>query len=300
MSRIIEGKLKSNGIELHYVDMGPESGEPLLLVMGLACQLTVWPQILLDQLVDAGYRIIIFDNRDIGLSTEINARLEASPPVAFLRFKMGFRVAAPYSLLDMVNDAKGLLDGLGIESAHVVGVSMGGMITQLFCATYPEVVRSATIIMSSDNHPKNPAPDIRVLWKMNGGGVKGHHLEAAIARGMAFWQAVQSPGFPTDFDLVKTRLEDNYRRSYRPAGILRQMRAIMATGDIGRFHEKIKQPVQIIHGDADPLVKLQCGERLAKGIAHSHLEVIKGMGHDLPAQLMPDFAELIDKHASRA
>lgn len=293
--RRVDGKVRVNGIEIHYQDMGDEQAEPVLLVMGLACQLTAWPESLLSQLLTAGYRVIIFDNRDIGLSSEIPARLKSAPPLAFLKFKLGLNVAAPYSLFHMAEDAVGLLTALGIGSAHLVGVSMGGMITQILSACYPKQVRSATIIMSSDNHRSNPAPDLKVLWRLNGGGIKGHHLEAVTARGLSFWQVVQSPDYPADMAQVRLRIEQNYHRSYRPAGILRQMRAIMAGGDLRPLHSKINQPVQIIHGDSDPLVKLPCAQALASGIRHGELHVVKGMGHDLPDLLMPRFAELIDK-----
>jgi pimeloyl-ACP methyl ester carboxylesterase len=220
--------------------------------------------------------------------------------MAFLKFKLGFSVEAPYSLFHMAEDAAGLLTALGIESAHIVGVSMGGMITQILCACYPQRIRSATIIMSSDNHRRNPTPDLQVLWKLNGGGIKGHDIDSATARGLAFWQVVQSPDYPTDSEQVKLRIQQNYHRSYRPAGILRQMRAIMATGDLRRLHDKIVQPIQVIHGDADPLVKIQCAQSLTESIRHSSLHVVKGMGHDLPEKLMPRIADLIDGTIRRA
>lgn len=299
MVRQVEAKVRSNGIDIHYVDMGNLQAEPVLLVMGLACQLTAWPDSLVTQLLDAGYRVIVFDNRDIGLSTEIDARLNNAPPVAFLKFKLGLSVQAPYSLFHMAEDAVGLLSALGIDSAHIVGVSMGGMITQILSACYPQRVRSATIIMSSDNHRSNPTPDLQVLWKLNGGGIKGHDLDAATARGLAFWQVVQSPDYPTDSEQVRLRIQQNYHRSYRLAGILRQMRAIMATGNLRPLHDKILQPVQVIHGDADPLVKLPCGQSLADRIRHSEFHVVKGMGHDLPDKLMPRIADLIDSTIRR-
>jgi pimeloyl-ACP methyl ester carboxylesterase len=300
MIRRVEGTVSANNMNIHYLDMGDVQAEPVLMVMGLACQMTAWPESLLNQLLSAGYRVIVYDNRDIGLSTEVGARLKSAPPLAFLKFRLGLPVDAPYTLYDMAADADGLLSALGIDAAHLVGVSMGGMITQILGACYPARVRSATIIMSSDNHRRNPAPDLRVLWRLNGGGIKGHDLASVTARGLAFWQVVQSPDYPADPDQVRARIAQNYHRSYRPAGILRQMRAIMATGDLRSLHDKITQPVQIIHGEADPLVKLPCAQQLADRISHSDLHVIRGMGHDLPDQLMPRFAQLIDANIRRA
>ncbi|PID42284.1 MAG: alpha/beta hydrolase [Proteobacteria bacterium] len=283
-------------VAIHYVDIGDDSQPAVVLIMGLACQLTAWPVSLVRRIRARGYRVILFDNRDIGLSSETSKPLRGSAPVAFARYRLGLEVAAPYTLYDMARDVVNLLDHLNLPSAHVVGISMGGMITQILCARHASRVLTATIIMSSDNHPKNPAPDLKVLWHMNGGGIRGHHFDAAMSRATNFWQAVQSPDFPgADAERLKN-FQMNYHRSYRPEGILRQMRAIMATGHLRDLLPRIDLPVQIIHGTADPLVKVACGQYLAQSIKNSVFRPIKGMGHDLPEQLMPDLARMIDHH----
>ncbi|WP_232465392.1 alpha/beta fold hydrolase [Oleiphilus messinensis] len=288
-----------SGIRICYQDLGPEEGPVLLLIMGLACQMTAWPPALVDEFLAKGYRVVLFDNRDIGLSSEIKAKLKLSPPVAFMQYKMGLSVEAPYSLYDMADDVVGLLDLLAIKSAHAVGISMGGMITQILAARHPERIQSASILMSSDNHPRrNPGPELKALWVMNGSGVKGHHLEAAKARSLAFWRVVQSPGFAVSEADIELSFERNYHRSYRPAGILRQMRAIMATGALSHLHRYINTPVLIIHGDADPLVRPACGKRLHERISGSRMEMIQGLGHDLPGGVLPKLVSLIDGHVS--
>lgn len=296
-----EGKTPGE-VAIHYLDLNGEADNPpvILLIMGLACQLTAWPQSLVHALRRQGYRVVVFDNRDIGLSTEIKARLKGPAPLAFARYKLGLSVDAPYDLYTMAEDAVRLLDHLNISVAHVVGASMGGMIAQILSARYPSRVGSATLIMTSDNHPSNPAPDWNVLWHMNGGGIKGHHLEAAMKRAMNFWEAVQSPDYPCSAVERQRQFEASFQRSYRPAGILRQMRAIMATGHLRDLYRDIRVPVHILHGDADPLVKPACGEGLHRQIAGSRLTWIPGMGHDLPEPLMPILAGLIGDHVRAA
>ncbi len=298
-NRTTEGRTEGP-VAIHYLDLkgrGSADQPVILLVMGLACQLTAWPASLVKGLREAGFRVILFDNRDIGLSSEMSARLAGPAPLAFARYKLGMAVPAPYNLFDMAHDAVNVLDHLHVAQAHVVGVSMGGMIAQILSAEYPERIHSATLVMTSDNHPRNPAPDFRVLWHMNGGGIKGHHLEAAMARAMNFWRAVQSPDFPSSEAERQAQFHASYHRSYRPAGILRQMRAIMSTGHLRALHSRIHLPVQVVHGTADPLVKLACGENLARRIANSKLITLQGMGHDLPDPLMPDMVQLIQSQA---
>jgi len=174
-----------NGISLCYEDLGYPQNPAIILIMGLACQMTSWPPTLIAYLLKAGFRVVLFDNRDIGLSTEMQVEKKVNMPANFLRYKLGMAVRSSYDLNDMAEDTRGLMDRLGIASAHIVGVSMGGMIAQILAIRHPARVKSMTLLMSSDNSPRNPAPNPRVLWCMNGGGVKGHHIEAARARSMA-------------------------------------------------------------------------------------------------------------------
>ncbi len=292
--------IPANGISICYEEFGKPTDPAVLLIMGLACQLTAWSLTLVNALVEKGFRVIRFDNRDIGLSTEMKLGAQVNMPATFLRYKLGRPIASPYDLHDMSDDAAALLDALDIASAHVVGVSMGGMIGQILAVRHANRVKSLSLLMSSDNSPWNPAPDPRVLWRLNGGGIKGHHLEAARARSLAFWKVVKSPLYPIEERAMLERLEANYHRSYRPAGVLRQMRAIMATGSLAGLGPKIRIPVKVVHGDADLLVRPLAAKKLAARIPEARLEIINGMGHDLPEQLVPRYVELITRTIERA
>ena len=282
-----ERLVQANGLEFCVEERGaaPE-GWPLILIMGLGAQMTLWPEEMLDQYVAAGFRVIRFDNRDVGRSSDIRARINGSTPLAMLRFKLGLSVDAPYSLHHMAEDVVALMDALELPTAHVAGASMGGMVGQILAAQFPRRVRSLMLIMTSSNSPRVPMPDPRVIWRLQGGGIKGHHEEAAVARGLAFWRTVQSPGYRVDDTVVRERLQRDYRRSYRPWGILRQMRAIMATGSLEPLSRQIRVPTCIVHGDADPLIKPAAARRLNKLIPDSRLHLLPGMGHDLPVPLL--------------
>lgn len=291
---------KVNDISLCYEQLGDPNAEPVVLIMGLASQMTAWPPEFLDPLLQAGYRIIRFDNRDIGHSSEVDCRVKISPPMAFVRTKIGLKVDAAYTLHDMASDGKGLLQLLDLTKAHLVGISMGGMIAQLIAADPEMKLASLTLMMTSDNHPKLPMPDINTLWRLNGSGVRGHDLEAALKRGTAFWDCVASPAFPTPQDRITQRIARDYQRSYRPQGIMRQMRSIMATGSIEKWSRKIDVPTLILHGADDPLVKIQAAHRLQNNIAHAKLDIIPGWGHDLPLPLLPRLAHQIIEHLQTA
>lgn len=287
---------KVNGISLCYEELGAAEAEPIVLIMGLASQMTAWPPEFLEPLLLAGYRIIRFDNRDIGHSSEVECRVKISPPMAFVRNRIGLKVDAAYTLHDMAGDGKALLQSLSLEKAHLLGISMGGMIAQLIAAD-PEISpASLTLMMTSDNHPKLPIPDINTLWRLNGSGIRGHDLEAALKRGMAFWDCVASPAFPSPKDRISQRIARDYQRSYRPQGIMRQMRSIMATGSIEEWSRKIDIPTLILHGADDPLVKVQAAHRLQDNIPHSKLDIIPGWGHDLPLPLLPKLAHKVVEH----
>ncbi|MBU6951164.1 MULTISPECIES: alpha/beta fold hydrolase [unclassified Hahella] len=292
-----EQYLKVNSIQICYEELGDPDGEPMLLIMGLACQMTAWPPEFLEPLVEAGYRLIRLDNRDIGHSSEIECPHRVPVPVDFVRSKLGLPVTASYTLYDMADDAIALLDALKVERAHLVGVSMGGMISQIVAARQPQRIKSLTLMMTSNNSPKQPMPDLGTLWRINGGGVRGHHQEAALRRGVAFWETVQSPSFPTPKERILQRIARDYQRSYRPKGIVRQMRAILATGSLEKLARSITMPTLILHGSADPLMKPKNGQMLKQSIAHARLEMIPGWGHDLPLPLLPKLAQKVIEHA---
>lgn len=283
--------VEASGLSLCVETRGNPEGEPVLFIMGLGAQMTLWPEALLDQYADEGYYVIRFDNRDIGLSSHLKDRLEGHPVAMMARSRAGLPIPAPYTLQDMAADAIGVLDALGLQSAHLVGVSMGGMISQLVSSLWPERVRSATLIMTSTNSPRLPMPKAKLIWRLAGVGARGHDEASVVARSLAFWKLIQSPAFPPAEDEVRERLTRDYRRSYHPAGILRQTRAILATGSLSSLSRRIRVPTAIIHGKADPLVRPVAAEQLKYLIPHARLELIDGMGHDLPEPLLERFVE---------
>lgn len=279
---------------------GNPDGEPVMFIMGLGAQMTLWPEALLDQYVREGYRVIRFDNRDIGLSTHLRDRLKGHPMTVMARARMGLDIPAPYTLHDMAADVCGIMDGLGLSSSHLVGVSMGGMIAQLVAANSPERVRSATLIMTSTNSPRLPLPKPSLIVRLAGIGSRGNDEETVVERSIEFWKLIQSPGFPSRDEELRERITFNYRRSYHPAGILRQTRAILATGSLSSATRRIRQPVAVIHGKADPLVRPEAAKQLGYLIPHARVEMMEGMGHDLPEPLLARFAEISFETMDRA
>jgi len=299
---VSRGQAATAAPEAFYVNVGelrfcvetrgnPED-EPVVFVMGLGAQMTLWPEALLQHYVEAGYRVIRFDNRDIGLSSHLKDRLKGHPMAIMAKSRMGLSIPAPYTLHDMAGDVCGVMDALGLSSAHLVGVSMGGMITQLVAATWPERVRSATLIMTSTNSPRLPMPRPSLIVRLAGIGSRGNDEQAVVERSMDFWKLIQSPGFPSRDDELRERITFNYRRSYHPAGILRQTRAILATGSLSSATRRIRQPVAVIHGKADPLVRPAAAKQLGYLMPHARVELMDGMGHDLPEPLLARFAEI--------
>lgn len=300
VTAIADRQVPTPGPQMLHADVGDLSfcvetrgnpdGEPVIFIMGLGAQMTLWPEALLEQYVRQGYRVIRFDNRDIGLSTHLRARLEGHPMMVMAKARMGLSVPAPYTLHDMAADVCGVMDALGVSSSHLVGVSMGGMITQLVAATWPERVRSATLIMTSTNSPRLPMPKPSLIVRLAGAGKPGNDEETVVERSMDFWKLIQSPGFPPRDAELRERIIFNYRRSYHPAGILRQTRAILATGSLSSATRRIRQPVAVIHGKADPLVRPEAARQLGYLMPHARVEMMDGMGHDLPEPLLNRFA----------
>lgn len=289
-----------NGLQIAWEEAGPASGEPLLLVMGLGGQLIHWPDALCADLVARGFRVIRFDNRDAGLSGDGCRGIPANIPSAWLRSRFGLQTPANYTLHDAADDAVGLLDTLGIARAHWVGVSMGGMISQIAAGRHGRRVRSLTSIMSSTNHPKLPPARFDVLWRMSGIGPRPKTREQVIRRSTAMLRRVGSPAYPTPTGYRAELAGRAYDRAFRPAGTVRQTQAILATGSFESLLPQITAPTQIVHGLADPLLRPACGRRSATLIRGARLELIDGMGHDLALPLMPRWAELIAANAARA
>ena len=294
-----EGKINSNGIQLHYEDWGKTTDPAILLVCGMAAQLIHWPDSMLKHFVNSGFRVIRFDNREAGLSD--CSHVKKSPPVirSFLKTKLGFKIQADYNLLTLVKDAVGLLDALEIPRAHWVGCSMGGMIAQLAAIHYQEKVHTLTSIMSSPQDEDLPSPKLWTLLNMFMPvlGKTDKHLVDSIVR--ISWN-IRSTDFPTAKDELRQQAYQTIQRSQRPMAKPMHSMAIMATEGFGKDLHKVTAPSLIIHGTVDPLVKLAGGKRSAKCIPNSKLTVIPGMGHDFPVQLLDHLSIEITTHISSA
>jgi pimeloyl-ACP methyl ester carboxylesterase len=284
----------ANGIELAYQEMGPADGEPLLLVMGLATQMIAWDEGFCGLLVEHGFRVVRFDNRDIGRSTKI----ESAGVPRRVDMMLGRRAGAPYLLGDMAADTTGLMDHLGIDSAHVVGASMGGMIAQTVAIQHPERVRSLVSIMSNTGSRWTGMPSRRAMAVLLARPPRGR--EAAIERAVRTFRVIGSPGYPFEEDRVRDVAGRSYDRGHSSAGVLRQLHAITASGDRTQALRGVRAPTTVIHGDRDPLIRPAGGRATARAVPGARLKTIDGMGHDLPRQLWPVFAGEIAANAARA
>lgn len=285
------------GVELVFEDAGPREGPCILLISGLGQQLTDWPDTMLLGLQQRGFRTLRFDNRDCGLSSRIdggtvNVRAEV------LRQLVGFSVRAPYGLDDMAQDAASLLDALGIRSAHIVGASMGGMISQVFAATRPTLTLSLTSIMSSSGATRfrfHFTPAVRAVMtpppKQATESQRLDHLEQ-------IWQLIGSPGLLGPREALRARLLASLRRSYDPPATARQLLAILANGDRRPLLRTISAPTLVIHGEADPLVPIAAGRDTAAHVRGARFLPIPGMGHDFPEALVPQIVDEIARHCA--
>lgn len=285
--------VQANGITIEYEQQG--SGEPLLLVMGLGGQLTDWPQAFVDLLADQGFRVIRLDNRDSGLSSEFTG----PPPTNWQIAKsVLFRrpMKSEYLLSDMAADAVGLLDALGIDSANVVGVSMGGMIVQTMAIEHPDRVRSMTSIMSTTGNRKVGQPTMRLVRKF--ARRKPPTLATAIDDAVETFREISGPGF--DEHEFREMASQSIARSFRPVGTGRQTAAIMASGDRTEQLARLDLPTLVVHGLVDPLVRPSGGIATADAVPGSRLLMFNDMGHDLPVARWAEMVEAIVANAARA
>ena len=292
--------VRANGISIEVEERGPASGEPLLLVMGLGMQLLGWPEGLVDAYAARGFRVIRFDNRDIGLSQGFDSAGVPNLVAGAVRLALGLRVSSPYSLGDMAQDAIGVLDALGIAKAHVCGASMGGMIAQRMAERAPDRVKSLTLIMTTAGTRGLPGPSLKVRGALISRPPRGADVAAIVEHYVRLYDLIGSPGYPPDKAELRARFTESIRRAYRPAGTARQMVAIVADGDRSALLPNIAAPVHVIHGAADTLVPVAAGRDLAKRIPGATLDVVEGMGHDLPPELWARFADGTGAVAARA
>ena len=293
-------QIKANGTTLEVEDHGSPSGEPLVLIMGLGMQLIAWHEDFVQSLVNRGFRVIRFDNRDIGLSENFDRLGMPNLAVAALKHTVGGPVSSPYPLADMADDTAALLDVMGIARAHICGASMGGMIGQQLALRHPDRLKSLTLMMTSSGSRRLPQPAMRVRTAMLSRPEDPKDFDSVVAHYVSIYKLIGSPGYPAGDEWLTRRLSMSVRRSYRPRGTVRQLTAIAADGDRSSVLHRIKAPTQVLHGLADPLVPVEAGRQLASLIPAAKLDLIDGMGHDLPIALWPRFADGISAAASRA
>ncbi len=293
-------QVSANGIQLEVEDHGPVNGEPLLLIMGLGMQLVAWHTEFVASLVARGFRVIRFDNRDIGLSQRYDHLGVPNLALDSIKYAVGLKVNGPYTVADMADDTAGLLDALGIASAHVCGASMGGMIAQQLAVRHPTRVKSLTLMMTSSGSRRLPGPTLKVRSALISRPENPNDIQSVIAHYVRLYRLIGSPGYPASDAYLNERLGMSVRRSYRPQGTARQMVAIAADGNRSKLLAQIKVPTQVIHGQDDPLVPVAAGHDLAQKIAGAKLDLIAGMGHDLPVELWPRFVAGIADAAARA
>jgi pimeloyl-ACP methyl ester carboxylesterase len=251
--------------------------------MGLGLQLVDWPASLVQGLQESGYRVLRYDNRDSGLSTALDHLGKPKVAWSMLRFQMGLELHPPYTLSDMTADAFGLLDALGIARAHVIGLSMGGMVAQRMAIAVPQRVLSLTSLMSSSGAKGLPGPLPHVLKAMMQRPA-GQDEASVVRQTLQLLQAVGSPAYPIPPEQLRQQIAQGYRRSYRPVGTKRQMLAVMADRARAALLGRITSPTLVLHGRADPLVPFACAEDTARRIPGAKLLGIDGLGHDLPEQ----------------
>ncbi|MGE5493307.1 MAG: alpha/beta fold hydrolase [Actinomycetota bacterium] len=287
----------ANGITLEYQSFGSAKAPAILLIMGLGAHMIRWNQELCDLLVARGYRVIRFDNRDCGLSTHLD---QAPLPDLGAALKSGKLPLSPYSLEDMAADSVGLLDALGIDRAHVVGASLGAAVAQLIAARRPERTLSLTTIMSSSGNPLLPPPTPAAARALFAPLPKRRDRDSIVADGIQRFRAVESPAYPTDEARLRRLFETEYDRGFYPQGVARQLAALMANGDRRPLLRTISVPTVVLHGAADPLIRVEGGKDVAKNIPGAELRMVEGMGHDFPVQLTETFADAITAAANRA
>ena len=281
-------------IELHYEDLGDPNDPPVLLIMGLGAQLVLWHDEFCQKLVNLGYRVIRFDNRDVGLSSKLHGqRVEGGTIPGLLRSFVGLPSKSVYRLEDLADDAAAVLDHLGIDRAHIVGASMGGMIAQIFAARFPERTAGLGIIFSSNNSALLPPPAPKALLAL----IKGPHpsspRDVIVENSVRVSKIIGSPAYRKSDDQLRADATENYERCFYPQGIGRHFGAILGSGSLRRYDAQITAPTVVIHGRADKLMRPSGGRAVAQAIPGARLVLFEGMGHDLPEPLWDDIiAEL--------
>jgi pimeloyl-ACP methyl ester carboxylesterase len=291
-------QIQANGLSIEVDVQGPADGAPLLLIMGLGMQLTAWPKPFVEMLTQRGHKVIRLDNRDAGLSQGFDHLGAPNVAWAAVRYALRLPVRSVYSIADMAADTVGVLDALGIDRARIVGASMGGMIAQHIAAGHPQRVSALTLMMTTSGARGLPGPSAKARAAMlDRRGLDPRNTEAVVDRLERVFTIIGSPAFrPADAparEAFRARLRASVQRAYRPAGVARQLIAVAADGDRSPLLARITAPTHIIHGAADPLVPVASAQDLRGKISGAALDIIDGMGHDLPPALWPQLASLV-------
>ena len=276
-----EKKVQENEIEICYDTFGKDTNPPIILIMGLGEQMVTWEEAFCKEIANQGYFVIRFDNRDVGLST----KFEDAPVPDLIALMQGEDVEVPYKLIDMAKDTIGLMDSLEIDKAHLCGISMGGMIAQAIAIDYPERVLSLTSIMSTTGNPELPPPTPEATAALL--EPPEPEREAYINQRVKMWRIFDGGVLPFDEESIRNRIGRSYDRSFYPLGTLRQLAAIQASGNRKNALKSINIPSLVIHGDADPLVPIECGRDTAEAIPGAKFVSVDGMGHNIPLSLAP-------------
>jgi pimeloyl-ACP methyl ester carboxylesterase len=290
--------IKANGVDLCYQAFGAADAEPLILIMGLGAQMIHWDDEFCAQLADRGFRVIRFDNRDIGRSTKLEGGGPISLPALLQAHAAGKPIQAPYTLRDMADDVIGLMDGLGIAAAHIVGASMGGAIAQELAISYPRRLRSLTSIMATSGDPNlsPPTPEAVAVLMTPPPATR----DEFIANFQRNWRVLRGPNFPLDEAKDRARAERAFDRGLNPAGVGRQLLAIFASGSRKPRLGTVTAPTLVIHGSIDPLVPPDAGQDVARTVPGAKLLMIPGMGHAIPIPTWPQIIGAIAAHANAA
>lgn len=289
-----------NDIKLHVeiggIDHSNKNQETILLIMGLGAQMLIWPDYFCEALINEGYRVIRFDNRDIGLSSKIRHKGPRLNQLKLMgRFTLGLpNAGAPYTLYDMAEDASRLMDALALEKAHVIGASMGGMIAQILAAKHPQKVQTLNLLFTSNNRAFLPPPFPKQFLSLMG-RPKSIDEQGMVAHSIKLFTNIGSPGH-VDFEEAQETARKLYRRSFHPAGVMQHFLAVLCTGSLSQIDRQIKQPTMVVHGSKDRLLPPSHGRAVAKAIKHAKFELIEGMGHDIPKYFVPQLVKLFTQN----
>lgn len=294
-------QVSANGVRIEVDLHGPDDGEPLLMIMGLGMQLIAWPDGLVDELVARGFRVIRFDNRDVGLSQPFDQLGLPNIPLAALLHTLRLPVRAPYQLADLARDAVGVLDALGIARAHVCGASMGGMIAQHLGFAHGQRLKSLTLMMTTSGQRGLPKESLKVrralLSRPRPASTPEQKFENVLDHYVSLYGVIGSPGYPAEPRLLRERIAHSVKRSFRPQAVARQLVAIAADTHRAERLPRITAPTLVIHGQDDPLIPVAAARDLARRIPGARLEILPGWGHDLPEPLWPRLAAEVARNA---